>query len=127
MKIYHNPRCRKSREGIKFLESKKINFEVIDYIKNNLSSEQIRNILKKLQLKPIELVRKNEAIWKEKYKGKEFTDDQLIEILSNEPKLIERPIIVTKNWLLLVDLRKYRQIIIVLMAHLLLHSQQTNS
>ena len=94
MKIYHNPRCRKSREGIKYLESKKINFEVIDYIKNNLSSEQIRNILKKLQLKPIELVRKNEAIWKEKYKGKDFTDEQLIKILSNEPKLIERPIIV---------------------------------
>lgn len=94
MKIYHNPRCRKSREGVKYLESKKINFEVIDYIKNNLSSEQIRNILKKLQLKPIELVRKNEAIWKEKYKGKEFTDEQLIKILSNEPKLIERPIIV---------------------------------
>ena len=94
MKIYHNPRCRKSREGIKYLESKKINFEVIDYIKNNLSSEQIRNILKKLKLKPIELVRKNEAIWKEKYKAKDFTDDQLIKILSNEPKLIERPIIV---------------------------------
>ena len=97
MKIYHNPRCRKSREGIKYLESKKINFEVIDYIKNNLSSKQIRNILKKLQLKPIELVRKNEAIWKEKYKGKDFTDDQLIRILSNEPKLIERPIIVSEK------------------------------
>ncbi|MFL2607702.1 MAG: arsenate reductase (glutaredoxin) [Flavobacteriaceae bacterium] len=94
MKIYHNPRCRKSREGIKYLESKKINFEVIDYIKNNLSSDQIKNILKKLQLKPIELVRKNEVIWKEKYKGKDFTDDQLMKILSNEPKLIERPIIV---------------------------------
>ena len=97
MKIYHNPRCRKSREGIKYLESKKINFEVIDYIKNNLSSEQIRNILKKLQLKPIEIVRKNEAIWKEKYKGKDFTDDQLIRILINEPKLIERPIIVNEK------------------------------
>ena len=97
MKIYHNPRCRKSREGIKYLESKKINFEVIDYIKNNLSSEQIKNILKKLQLKPIELVRKNEVIWKEKYKGKDFTDDQLMKILSNEPKLIERPIIVSEK------------------------------
>ena len=97
MKIYHNPRCRKSREGIKYLESKKINFEVIDYIKNNLSSEQIRNILKKLQLKPIELVRKNEAIWKEKYKGKDFSDEQLIKIISNEPKLIERPIIVSEK------------------------------
>ena len=62
-----------------------------------MSSEQIRNILKKLQLKPIEIVRKNEAIWKEKYKGKDFTDDQLIEILSNEPKLIERPIIVSEK------------------------------
>ena len=97
MKIYHNPRCRKSREGIRYLESKEINFEVIDYIKNNLSSEQIRNILKKLQLKPIELVRKNEAIWKEKYKARDFTDDQLIKILSNEPKLIERPIIVSEK------------------------------
>ena len=97
MKIYHNPRCRKSREGIKYLESKKINFEVIDYIKNNLSLDQIRNILKKLQFKPIELVRKNEAIWKEKYKGKDFTDQQLIKILSNEPKLIERPIIVSEK------------------------------
>ena len=97
MKIYHNPRCRKSREGIKYLESKKINFEVIDYIKNNLSSEQIKNILKKLQLKPIELVRKNEVIRKDKYKGKEFTDDQLMKILSNEPKLIERPIIVSEK------------------------------
>ncbi len=97
MKIYHNPRCRKSREGIKYLESKKINFEIIDYIKNKLSSEQIRNILKKLQLKPIEIVRKNETIWKEKYKGKDFTDDQLIRILSNEPKLIERPIIVSEK------------------------------
>jgi len=97
MKIYHNPRCRKSREGIKYLESKKINFEVIDYIKNNLSTEQIKNILKKLHLKPIELVRKNEVIWKEKYKGKDFTDDQLIKILSNEPKLIERPIIVSEK------------------------------
>lgn len=97
MKIYHNPRCRKSREGIKYLERKKINFEVIDYIKNNLSSEQIRNILKKLQLKPIELVRKNEAIWKEKYKGKDFSDEQLIKIISNEPKLIERPIIVSEK------------------------------
>ena len=97
MKIYHNPRCRKSREGIKYLESKKINFEVIDYIKNNLSLEQIKNILKKLQLKPIELVRKNEVIWKEKYKGKDFTDEQLIKILTNEPKLIERPIIVSEK------------------------------
>ena len=97
MKIYHNPRCRKSREGISYLESKKINFEVIDYIKNNLSSEQIRNILKKLQLKPIELVRKNEAIWKENYKAKDFSDEQLIKILSNEPKLIERPIIVSEK------------------------------
>ena len=97
MKIYHNPRCRKSREGLKYLESKKINFKIIEYFKNNLSSEQIRNILKKLQFKPIELVRKNEVIWKEKYKGKDFTDDQLIKILSNEPKLIERPIIVSEK------------------------------
>ena len=51
MKIYHNPRCRKSREGIKYLESKKINFEVIDYIKNNLSSEANKKHFKKTSIK----------------------------------------------------------------------------
>lgn len=91
--IYHNTRCRKSREAIEYLKDQKINFNVIDYLNQNLSAEKISEIINKLQIKPIELVRKNESIWKENYKSKEMSDLDIVRILFSNPKLIERPII----------------------------------
>ena len=91
--IYHNPRCRKSREALKYLQDKQYDFEVRDYIKNLLSIEEIVELIESLNIKPIELVRKNEAIWKENFKNKDLDDDQIISVLSKYPKLIERPII----------------------------------
>ena len=72
--IYHNPRCRKSREALKYLEDKKYDFEVRDYIKNLLSIGEIKELIESLKIKPIELVRKNEAIWKENFKNKALVD-----------------------------------------------------
>ena len=92
-KIYHNPRCRKSREGLAFLEDTGKEFEVIRYLDNPLTPAQIRELLKALAIPPMDLVRKNEAIWKSDYKGKELDDAQVVEALSKHPKLIERPII----------------------------------
>ena len=97
MKIYHNPRCRKSREGVQYLIDKKLNFEIIDYLKEGVSENDIKSILNKLKISAINLVRKNEKIWKENYKGKELKEEEIISILCKEPKLIERPIIVYKN------------------------------
>lgn len=94
MKIYHNNRCSKSRSGLEILNNSKQDYEVIDYIKNPLSENEIKDILKKLNFTPIQLVRKNEAIWKENYKGKELSDDEIIKALAEHPKLIERPIVV---------------------------------
>lgn len=97
MKIYHNPRCRKSREGLQLLESSDLDFQIIDYLKNPPSEKELNDILTMLGFKPIQLVRKNESIWKENYKNKELTDDEIIKAMCNNPKLIERPIVINGN------------------------------
>jgi|TARA_Y100000758_G_scaffold282858_1_gene231295 arsenate reductase (glutaredoxin) len=93
MKIYHNSRCRKSREALEILKTKNIEFEIIEYLKDNLTRNQLKDLIKKLGIEPINLVRKNEQIWKENFKNKKLTSDEIIQILSDNPKLIERPIV----------------------------------
>ena len=97
MKIYHNNRCRKSREALEIIKSQQKDFKVIEYLKEKLSSKEISSILTKLKLKPIDLVRTNEVVWKEKYKNKKLTDTDIINIMADNPRLIQRPIIITKN------------------------------
>tara|TARA_B100002052_G_scaffold127882_1_gene117465 strand:+ start:2995 stop:3333 length:339 start_codon:yes stop_codon:yes gene_type:complete len=97
MKIYHNPRCRKSREGVQYLTDKRLNFEIIDYLKDGITEKNLKSILNKLNISAIELVRKNEKIWKDNFRGKELKEEEVISILCKEPKLIERPIIVYEN------------------------------
>ena len=97
MKIYHNSRCRKSREGVQYLTDKGVEFEIIEYLKQNLSKETIQILLNKLNITALELIRKNEKIWKENFKDKNLSEKELIEVLHKEPKLIERPIIESKN------------------------------
>jgi len=97
MKIYHNSRCSKSRQGLKILNDLHKNFELIDYLKNPPTKSELQNILKLLGYKPLELVRKNEAIWKENFKGKELSDDAIVQAMIDFPKLIERPIVVNNG------------------------------
>lgn len=92
--IYHNPRCSKSREALTILENSDINFHVIKYLEEPLTVQDLQKILSLLHIKPIQLVRKNEAIWKENYLHKKFTDARLIDLMIKHPKLIERPIVV---------------------------------
>jgi len=94
IKIYHNNRCRKSREGLALLEEAKQEFEVVHYLEQPPTPEELRALLQKLGIRPEQLIRKNEAIWKEQFKGKELSDDALITAMSQFPKLIERPIVV---------------------------------
>jgi arsenate reductase len=96
-KIYHNPRCAKSRECLALLTSLIKDFEVVDYLKNPLSKEEIKELLSKLNIQPIELVRTKETIWKDHFKGKSLMDNEIIDALVLHPKLIERPIIVKSN------------------------------
>ena len=94
VRIYHNPRCRKSRQALQLLETLENNYEVIEYLKTPLKFEELKSILKKLHLKPVDLIRKSENIFKEKYKDKKLTEEQWIEAMIINPALIERPILV---------------------------------
>ena len=95
--IYHNPRCRKSRETLQLLESNNIQPEIVLYLDNTPSEKELSELLAKLDMKPMDLVRKNEAVWKEQYKGKSLSDEQIIKAMTLNPKLIERPIVVKGN------------------------------
>jgi arsenate reductase len=94
IKIYHNPRCGKSREGLAILDNSGHEFEIIKYLEEVPTKKELAAILKILDIPPLELVRTNEAVWKEKYKGKTMSDDELITAMIQNPKLIERPIVI---------------------------------
>lgn len=94
MQIYHNPRCRKSREALQLLESKNIAHEVVLYLDNVPTVEELKTILKKLGIAPVNLIRTQEAIWKQNYKGKKLSNDDILQAMAQHPKLIERPIII---------------------------------
>ena len=97
MKIYHNPRCSKSREGLAILEASKLKFEIIKYLETPTSKEELTEIIKLLGIEPIDLVRKNEVIWKENYKGKTLSNSEIITAMIVHPKLIERPIVINNG------------------------------
>jgi arsenate reductase (glutaredoxin) len=90
--IYHNPRCGKSRECLAFIQNSNLEFEVIKYLETPFTESQLKAILKKLNYKPIELVRIKESIWVNQFKGKQLSDDEIIKAMVNNPILIERPI-----------------------------------
>ena len=97
IKIYHNTRCRKSREAVEYLKEKKIKFTIIEYLKVNFTIEEMSMLISKLDINPINIVRKNEVIWKEKFKNLKHSDMDIINLLVSNPKLIERPIIEDSN------------------------------
>ena len=97
IKIYHNPRCRKSREGLQLLKESKQEFKIIEYLNETPSFDELKSIINLLGIPPLELIRKNESIWKKNYKGKELTNDEVIKAMTEHPKLIERPIVINKE------------------------------
>jgi polyphosphate kinase len=94
MKIDHNPRCSKSREGILYLEEKGYEFEVINYMKSGITPKEIKSFLNKSGLKVEEIIRTTEELYKLQYKGKELDEEQWINILAENPQLLQRPLII---------------------------------
>ena len=97
LKIYHNSRCKKSRAGLAYLQEKTSDFEIREYLKESFTPEELIDALQKMNKKPFDIIRKQEEVYRKQYKGKEFPDDQWIKILIENPKLIERPIVVSNN------------------------------
>ncbi|MCB2194320.1 MAG: arsenate reductase (glutaredoxin) [Bacteroidetes bacterium] len=112
-KIYHNTRCKKSRGGLKYLEDKGINPDIIEYLKDEPFTEKsLSDVIQKLGIKPQELIRTQEPIYKQNYKGKEFSDQEWIKILVENPKLIRRPIIVKDDQAVVGDIVEHIDVLL---------------
>lgn len=112
IQIYHNSRCGKSRHCLALLEQSEKEFEVINYLINPPSLEELSAILKKLKKKPIEIVRQKEKIWMESFKDQKMNDEQIIQAMIANPILIERPIVIQdKNAIIGRDLEKVAEFI----------------
>ena len=94
MKIYHNPRCRKSRETLQIIQEEGMEVEIIEYLTDTPSAKELKSLLSRLQIKAEDLLRKNEQIFKDNFKGKNLSEDEWIQAMIENPKLIERPIVV---------------------------------
>lgn len=92
-KVYHNPRCGKSREALTWLESNNIAFEVIKYMDEPLTYDELDALLRTLKLDPMDLVRQNETEWKEYFASSELEDEEVIYAMIEYPKLMQRPIV----------------------------------
>ena len=95
--IYHNPRCSKSRNALAILQEQGIQPLVVEYLKTPFNAKQISSICLKLGIKPEQLLRKGESVFKEYYSGDNMTDAASIKAMVKHPILIERPIIVCGN------------------------------
>ncbi len=97
LKIYHNPRCRKSRTGLDYLRSRTADFEIINYIRDGLNEAQLKEILLKMNNNPQDLVRTQEDLYKKELKGRTFNQDEWIRIITDNPRLLQRPIVVSEH------------------------------
>lgn len=95
--IYHNARCSKSREGLEVLKQSGEEYQIREYLKEPFTEDELKGLLNKLRMAPMELVRTDEKIWKENYKNKDLNDLELIRVMIKNPQLIQRPIVSTKN------------------------------
>lgn len=91
--IYHNPRCKKSRAGLKYLEEQNVDFQIRQYLKDPLSEKELSILLTKMHAEPAELIRKQEDYYKKDLKGKNFGKEEWIKIMTENPKLIQRPVV----------------------------------
>lgn len=94
LKIYHNPRCAKSRAGLKYLQDKGLEPEIRYYLKDGFTEEELTDVLMRMNKKPWEIIRTQEKIYKTDFKGRNFTNEEWIKILIEHPSLVQRPIVV---------------------------------
>jgi len=97
LQIFHNNRCGKSRNCLSMLESSGKEFEIISYLTTPPTAAELQVVLQKLGISPIDLVRQKEKTWIDNFKGKDFTDEELIKIMITNPILIERPILISEE------------------------------
>lgn len=113
--IYHNPRCGKSRNALKMLQEAEVEPTIVEYLLHPPDKSELKSLLKKLGMKPHDLIRTKETVYIEHYKGKSLTDEEWLDVLAKHPILIERPVVIigSKAWIVRTDdaLNEIKQII----------------
>lgn len=94
VKVLHNGSCSKSNAVLEYLDENGVPFEIIDMVEDPLSPLEIKTVLKKLNQTVFDLIRKNEKLYLEKFADKNFSEEEWINILAENPSLIQRPIII---------------------------------
>ena len=94
IKVLHNNTCSKSRAILEHLDENNVPFEIIDFMETPLTELELKTLLKKLNTDVQGLIRKNDRIYQERYMGKNFSEDEWIKILVENPALIQRPILI---------------------------------
>ena len=97
VQIYHNPRCSKSREALALLKEKSGEIEIIDYLNHPPSAAELGDLCEKLNIRPEQLIRKKEELFISTFKDKKYSDKMWLKHLSENPRLIERPIVIQGN------------------------------
>ncbi len=97
IKVYHNSRCSKSRCALAYLDDKKIEYEIVEYLKDIPTKNELASLIEMLGISPEELIRKGEPDFKNNFKGKKLTNKEWIDAMIRFPKLIERPIVIKNN------------------------------
>ncbi|QCX54499.1 arsenate reductase (glutaredoxin) [Elizabethkingia sp. JS20170427COW] len=95
--LLHNTRCSKSRAAVEYLDSKKVDFEIIHLLKEPLTLEELRAVVEKLKIKPSELIRKTDALFKDNFAGQNLAEEDYLKIMQENPSLIQRPILVIED------------------------------
>jgi arsenate reductase (glutaredoxin) len=95
--IYFNPSCSKCIYALEYLKANGVDPVIIQYLENNPSFEELKSLLKKLNLKPLEIIRVNEPLFIEKFSNMTLTDDEWINVIVQYPILLQRPILVKGN------------------------------
>lgn len=92
--IWHNPRCSKSRQALAFIKGKGIEPEIFEYLTESPSEDDLQEVLLKLDLKPHDIIRKGEAVYKQLELSAASGDAILLTAMVGHPHLIERPIVI---------------------------------
>lgn len=91
---YHNPRCSKSRQGLALLEEREVHFHIKEYLKEELSEDEVLDLSEKLQKEPSEFIRAKEKVYTELGLGnKELSKKDWVKVIVENPILLERPIL----------------------------------
>lgn len=105
IEILHNPRCGKSRNVLKMLQESGSELTIVEYLQHPLNKSELKSLLKKLGIKPHDLIRTKEKVYIEHYKGKSLSDEEWLDALIKYPILIERPVVIigSKAWIVRTD------------------------